>query len=313
MKKEKCFDSGTIQAFTDGELASDLAEKLIKHISLCDSCAILLAETEDENAFAFSVLDEELNTLVPTERLRTKVFDSIRKIKQKEKIGWRQRLTGSFGFANGFSFKNPLVNAFASIFLFVSVLAVGMNFYNSTPNQNEVAFNAPAIDSFEVDKIDMPSFDVREEKVEQDFAVTKAAVSDDSQINEKYRSSATPKPQKAVFVPKVKPDNSSEDHLKLTPPKANPNLAEESGYLQTIATLNKTVNQTKDLTLRPTERIAYERDLAVVDDAIRKMKAEVRKNPDNQAAREVLRSSYQNKIDLLNSVAEKNEMIASIQ
>ena len=49
------------------------------------------------------------------------------------------------------------------------------------------------------------------------------------------------------------------------------------------------------------------------NDAIVKMQKEVRKNPKNEAARQVLRSSYQNKIDLLNSVAEKTELMASIR
>jgi hypothetical protein len=52
--------------------------------------------------------------------------------------------------------------------------------------------------------------------------------------------------------------------------------------------------------------------MAVVDDAIKKMQREVRRNPKNEAAREVLRSSYQNKIDLLNSVAEKSELMATL-
>ena len=72
-----CFDIGTIQAFIDSELPSNVSEKVVKHIAACDDCAGLLAETEEENAFAFSAMDAELNPLVPTERLRTKVFASI--------------------------------------------------------------------------------------------------------------------------------------------------------------------------------------------------------------------------------------------
>ena len=97
------------------------------------------------------------------------------------------------------------------------------------------------------------------------------------------------------------------------PPAASPNLQGENTYLQTISTLSKTVDENKDFTLTPTERVSFERDLAVVNDSIKKMKEEVRKNPTNKAAREVLQSSYQNKIDLLNSVAEKSELMASMQ
>ncbi len=53
--------------------------------------------------------------------------------------------------------------------------------------------------------------------------------------------------------------------------------------------------------------------MAVVDDTISKMKSEVKKNPKNEAAKQVLLASYQNKVDLLNSVAEKTELMASLK
>jgi anti-sigma factor RsiW len=57
---EKCFDIGTIQAFLDGELASDMSEKVACHTASCDVCAIMLAEAEEESAFAFSALERNL-------------------------------------------------------------------------------------------------------------------------------------------------------------------------------------------------------------------------------------------------------------
>ncbi|MBK9529349.1 MAG: hypothetical protein IPO41_13800 [Acidobacteria bacterium] len=53
--------------------------------------------------------------------------------------------------------------------------------------------------------------------------------------------------------------------------------------------------------------------MAMVDDSIAKMRKEVKRNPKNETARQVLYSSYQNKIDLLNSVAQKEELMASIR
>jgi hypothetical protein len=43
------------------------------------------------------------------------------------------------------------------------------------------------------------------------------------------------------------------------------------------------------------------------------MRVVVKKNPKNEAAKDVLRASYENKIDLLNSVAEKTELMASLK
>ena len=59
--------------------------------------------------------------------------------------------------------------------------------------------------------------------------------------------------------------------------------------------------------------MAFERDLAVVNDSINRMRKVVRKNPRNQAARQVLYASYQDKIDLLNAVAQKDELMLSVQ
>ena len=50
-----------------------------------------------------------------------------------------------------------------------------------------------------------------------------------------------------------------------------------------------------------------------VTDISDRIKAEVRKNPKNDAAKDALRASYQNKIDLLSSVTEKTELMASLK
>ena len=90
-------------------------------------------------------------------------------------------------------------------------------------------------------------------------------------------------------------------------------LPGEESYVKTIADLNQTVGGQKDVALRPSQRVSYERDLAVVNDSIKRMRGEVRKNPKNESAKQVLYTSYQNKIDLLSSVAQKEELIASLK
>jgi hypothetical protein len=87
----------------------------------------------------------------------------------------------------------------------------------------------------------------------------------------------------------------------------------EDSYLKTIESLEKTSDLQKDAVMRPSERIAYERNMAVVNDSIRRVREQVRRNPRNEAAKEVLYSSYQNKIDLLNSISQKEELVASLE
>jgi len=93
----------------------------------------------------------------------------------------------------------------------------------------------------------------------------------------------------------------------------NENVLGEESYVKTIATLTETVKNRKDEVLNSSSRFAFERDLAVTNDAIEKMRAEVKENPKNEAAKQILRASYQNKIDLLNSVAEKTELMATLK
>ena len=75
--KENCLDIGIIQAFLDGELAHAESARVSSHVALCDGCASMLAEAENESALVFSALDREFNTLVPTQRLWNRINDSI--------------------------------------------------------------------------------------------------------------------------------------------------------------------------------------------------------------------------------------------
>jgi ribosomal protein S15P/S13E len=97
------------------------------------------------------------------------------------------------------------------------------------------------------------------------------------------------------------------------PVSADGYLPGEESYVRTIADLKQNVDEQKDVVLTPSTRVSYERDMAVVNDSIKRMRDEVKKNPKNQAAKQVLYASYQDKIDLLNSVAQREELIASLK
>ena len=73
-------------------------------------------------------------------------------------------------------------------------------------------------------------------------------------------------------------------------------LPGEEIYLKTINELNQSVSIQN---ASASSQVSFARDMAVVDDSIRKMRQVVKKNPRNQAAKQVLYSSYQDKIELL--------------
>lgn len=283
-----CFDIGIIQAFLDSELANDEVSRVSSHIAQCDACAVMLAEAEDESATVFPALEREFNTLVPTQRLWNKINDSI--AVERENLPLWRKVWAFLAVA----MVNPSIATAASVLIIAGVVtAVWMN---RTPVNETVASTnstktvlAPVISSPAVQTPDNPI------------------------------STSTTPPTTRFEQAAYRPDN-----RRMTAPvvyrtsmSANTNsdgyMPGEESYVKTISSLSKSVDEQKDSVMRPSERIAYERDMAVVNDAIAKVRNEVKKNPKNESAKEVLYSSYQNKIDLLNSVSQKEELMASLK
>jgi anti-sigma factor RsiW len=306
---EKCFDEGTIQAFLDGELSSDLSEKVACHVALCDGCTAMLAVAEEESSFAFAALDTEFNVLVPTERIRTRLFETIA---TERKPFWQRIFGGS-----GFSWTNPSVAAFASLLLVVGLFATLWIARENSTNESQPVIagsvktksgDAPQSSSLKNAEpaVNPPAVVPAEENAPGETQIRQAAY--------KPKTVNGFEAQKAVYRPNNNIDRRGGDIVK---PPFEPAVSEaisgEESYLKTIVTLQRAVENRKDELMKPSMRVAFEKDMAIVDDAIKKMQREVRRNPKNEAAREVLRSSYQNKIDLLNSVAEKSELMASLE
>ena len=291
--KEQCFDEGTIQSFLDGELASDLLENVARHVAICDDCALLLKEAEEESVFAFNFLDEEFNTLVPTERIRTNLYQAISQLEQPKISLWQRIL----GFK--FSLSNPSLVAFASLLVVVGIFAVVLSFNKTTITTTDLADNTP--------KIETPVKPVSGDTAQQVSLPLNGS-------NETLPDKTPSRIEKLVYKPEIKAQK-PKLNIKTENPKSEVKavlLEGEDTYLKTIATLENTVNSKKDNVLRASSRVSYERDMAVIDNSIKRMKAEVSKNPKNEAAKQILRNSYQNKIELLNSVTERSELMARL-
>ncbi|HEX8734882.1 MAG TPA: hypothetical protein VF721_06125 [Pyrinomonadaceae bacterium] len=297
---DKCFDEGIIQAFLDGELASDLSEKVACHVALCDGCASMLAVAEEESSFAFAALDAEFNTLVPTERIRTRLFETI----ATERGSFWQKI-----FGKGFRWTNPSVAAFASLVLVVGLFATLWIVRENSVNAPEVAGNEKPSQTTVAQAIP-----AKPEESTPIINPPAAPLENDSDVKQMRQAAYKPKnerfeAQKAIY----KPVNDVVIPNRVTPVDVpSEAISGEESYIKTIATLQQAVENRKDELMKPSSRVAFEKDMAVVNDAIKKMQREVRKNPKNEAAKEVLRSSYQSKIDLLNSVAEKSELMATL-
>jgi hypothetical protein len=260
---------------------------------MCNDCAVLLAQAEDESSMVFSALEREFNTLVPTQRLWNKINDSI-ETERETRPFWEKAWAG---FAAAFA--SPSLVAAAGLLIVVGVMA--LIWTNRNVTQPQVAgTQAPAVSNQPAPAIDpeLPAIQATE-PTEIKPSVPKVEL-------------ASYRPAKREITKTSTPKRSS-----LTPDTAiaasDAYMPGEESYIKTISSLAKTVDKQKDAVMRPSQRIAYERDMAVVDDSISRMRNEVKKNPRNESAKQVLYSSYQNKIDLLNSVSQKEELMVSLR
>jgi hypothetical protein len=299
---EKCYDEGTLQAFLDNELSPELSQKVARHVADCDPCAFLLAEVEEETAFAFAALEQEFNTLVPTQRLWTKINESIEVQSRNRSV--RQKLSA---FVAGLNLLNPQVLAFGSLLLIVGVVSVLIVAKNGqTPDR-----------ASNINRNTVPAVQVAQTENQPQVV---APPSDNSPFVEPSRVETT-KAKQAPSYQIERADYVETNHRpveKVEPKKDVPRVVPqyldgEENYVKTIARLEQTVNENKDEVLKPSQRFSYEKDMAVVNDTIKKLKAEVRKNPKNTDAKQILFASYQNKIELLNSVNQRGELMASLR
>ena len=294
-----CLDIGTIQAFLDGETRPEQAVKISEHVTDCDTCTLLLAQAEEESSMVFSVLDRELNSLVPTQRLWTRINAEISEEKSRTSVWGRLAAFVTVSLASP-----SFASAAGILIVFGMVAAVWVMNSGDGVTTGEVAVvNSPVAsgskDSAPPAPVVQDQNNATVAKIEatpvkrESVRVTNLS---DSEVNRMIRASYVVNgPRKVSAVP------ASAQYLP----------GEES-YVKTINELQETVTA-QNAAARPSGEVSFQRDLAVVDDSISKMRRVVKKNPRNLAARQVLYSSYQDKIELLKSSAQRDELMASFQ
>jgi hypothetical protein len=296
---DKCYEIGTIQAFLDGETTPELSFRLTDHTAECDKCALALAEAEEENSQVFAMLDREMNTLVPTQRLWSSITVAIAEEKRQHSI-WDRIRTGILT-----TFANPSISVAAGVLLVFGLFAAVWTVRTPVTEQARLGGAVTAVNP-QAESI------ARVNTTGNDSEPFSASNGKDFGIQETRFS---PGKIRDLVQPAVA--RSGRDSVRperaVVRSEVETYLPGEETYVRTIAGLKETVDSRKDTIMSPSVRISYERDMAVVNDSIQKMKDVVSRNPKNQAAKQVLYSSYQNKIDLLNSVVDREELMASMQ
>ena len=294
-----CLDIGTIQAFLDGETRPEQAVKISEHIEDCDACTILLAQAEEESSMVFSVLDRELNSLVPTQRLWTRINAEITEEKSRSSIWGRLAAFVTVSLASP-----SFASAAGILIVFGMVAAVWVMNNGDSVTSGEVAVANSPVASGSQDPA--PLAPVVQDQNNAALANIEATpVKRESVRETNFSNSEINRMIRANYV------MSGPKKISAVPARAQYLPGEES-YVKTINELQETVTA-QNAAARPSGEVSFQRDLAVVDDSISKMRKVVKKNPRNLAARQVLYSSYQDKIELLKSSAQRDELMASFQ
>ena len=277
----RCLDETTLQCYFDGELSLEMMESVTSHLASCATCAAAARELEEESALLMTALAAEFEASVPTERLRQRIDEAV----LGERVAFArssEKTSGLAGFFAGllnFGTQRTLgyaslavVLAFAAIFAVVKM--------RSTPE--ETAVKAPQTTS------ETPA---KEQQIAQAPSVNDTAVPAPvevsgpvNQIKVNYHSAKST----ANSAPKPAP-------VKLFPG--------ERAYLQTIARLDSTIKTNKK-GMRPALQVEYERNLAVVDQAIAATRSAAKSNPNDPDAADFMFAAYQSKVDFLNTIAD---------
>jgi hypothetical protein len=320
---ETCLDEGTLQAYLDGELAPETLNGVAAHLAACASCADAAHAAEQELALFSTALAPAFPASVPTAKLRARLDDAIAELNAAPRpfaaVPPASRLRSFFDsiIASITTFTPRQATAFASFLVavaLVGVFALMQTPESPRPNGEELARNNPATAPAS------PAAQFENSPARNDeIPAAQPAQSEDFNSPAPVR-----REERANFVKaglKVSPEvKRAGAELGTTPEtveanvaaaKSEPVLEDEKTYISSIASLTSAIEAQGAVGLTPTLRAEYERNLAVVNQAIISSRVAARRNPQDTDAKEFLRAAYQNKVELLSAVADQAQIASS--
>jgi len=280
----RCLDEGKLQSYFDGELSIEMMESVTSHLASCVTCAAAARELEEESAFVMSALAAELESSVPTERLRERINEAV--LGDRLAIAQStEKASGLAGFFSGLlNFGTQRMLGYASLAVVLAFAAiVGVVKMRTTTGPAQVdKTNTQAGNKQQVG--DNAVAQVSPEQVRNEISRVETPVRETPRsyvpvrYNKPVSTSASPKPAQVKLIPG------------------------ERSYLQAIARLDSTIKSNQKM--RPGLQVEYERNLAVVDRAIAATRSAAKSNPNDPDAADFMFAAYQSKVDLLNTIAD---------
>jgi hypothetical protein len=268
-------DEVKLQCYFDGELSLEMMESVTSHLASCATCAAAARELEEESALLTTAFAAEFEASVPTERLRQRIDEAV--LGERLATARSSEKTGFFAGLLNFGTQRTLGYASLAVVLaFAAIIGVVKMRTTPTPIASITPEQQPA--NPEVAKA--PSINEPVAPVPVNISTpVKATETTTSYRPAKYVASSVPKPSPVKLFPG------------------------ERSYLQTIARLDSTIKSNKQA-MRPSLQVEYERNLALVDQAIAATRSAAKSNPNDPDAADFMFAAYQSKVDLLNTVAD---------
>ncbi|HEX8457820.1 MAG TPA: zf-HC2 domain-containing protein [Pyrinomonadaceae bacterium] len=333
---ETCLDEGTLQAYLDGELSTETSTAAAAHLAVCAACTEAARAAEQELAFFSTAFAPALNASVPTEKLRARLDEAIAELNTPQR-GFAKIETPAASRLRGFfaslaasltTFTPRQATAFAS-FLVAVALVVVFALMQRTPGDTDApqpiarVTNTPATTqtgnstpAHAVDKLATRTPD-GETNTAAPSRATRATTSPTSVVNgrtpQAVRGGAV-ETANATNANALNPAVAANTTPAATAPETTsgePVLADEKTYLRSIASLTSAIEAQGAGAMTPTLRAEYERNLAVVNQAIVSSRVAARRNPQDTDAKEFLRAAYQNKVELLSAIADQTQLASA--
>jgi hypothetical protein len=301
---KRCLDEGLLQAYIDGELSHEKTAEAATHIAACDACAAALAELESENNLFAAAFAPDESISVPTELLRSRIGAAVAQLEDAH--GFNQKRSGGWSFdgflaslSGLFSFTPQRAAGFASL---LAVVTAGVIYFAVVKPRPTTDTSQP---SREIASSDAPMTGPKESAmatpdVKESFNVP-APTSE--------KGGAKPVIVNIGYTPRRRANRTGDEQPRRVAPKEQ-GLPGEKDYRAAIASLENTIKMGGDASLKPALRVAYERNLAILDSAIEQTRQVAAQNPKDKDAVGFLMSAYQSKVELLTKVADHAQVSA---
>ncbi|HZT59173.1 MAG TPA: zf-HC2 domain-containing protein [Pyrinomonadaceae bacterium] len=303
-----CLDEAVLQAYIDGELSQAETGEAASHIAACAACAAALATAEGEAALFSSAFALDDSVTVPTEALRARISAAVAQLESAPETNQGRTRGWNFGgffasLAGLFDFTPQRAAAFASI---LAVVAVALIYFavNRQPSKPAVSKQDEIASNIKNTPPSTPT-SVATNGNETNGGGTGEITNAGEVGNQSKKTAVAPVSyhRRHVGGSGVKtPIDKGPEAPKLLPG--------EKDYQTAIASLEKTIKLGGDAALRPAVRVEYERNLAILDNAIAQTRQVAAKDPKDKDAAGFLMSAYQSKVELLTKVADQAQVAA---